>query len=459
MTHSIASIPSETALANAGSQSAAPWRGYPLAWAFWWVVIPNIIVIAMWPVGGPGMAFSIGLCGVAAAAANFSGSLWLKRIAVVAIMAFNALMYCAYTFNLDLLNLFTSLEFALELDPLSSPEYGVAGLLFVGAMAAAVRFAPHCPRFVRPLEVFRALALVALIACIDTVVTRGTSGSYMLRAPDGAPVNSAMAQNRVAPGTLAARNLVVIVVEALGEPVEPEDRALFEQAWGASRWSARYDVASGTTPYYGSTTAAELREWCGVWSDHQSFNFGKADCLPGRFAAAGFQTTVLHTFESTMFNRREWYPRIGFQKMLFREDLERLGAGKCGGVFPGACDRDIPRAIGKMLRADPGQRKLIYWLTLNSHLPVPADEALDTQQCQIGTPQWRKDFPMLCRSYLLQKRLADAIHAEVMQPGFPESDVLIVGDHMPPFFQRAIRSRYDARHVPWIYLRARRAGQ
>ena len=36
-----------------------------------------------------------------------------------------------------------------------------------------------------------------------------------------------------------------------------------------------------------------------------------------------------------------------------------------------------------------------------------------------------------------------------------DADILIVGDHMPPFFQRKARERFDGDKVPWVFLRAK----
>ena len=43
--------------------------------------------------------------------------------------------------------------------------------------------------------------------------------------------------------------------------------------------------------------------------------------------------------------------------------------------------------------------------------------------------------------------------AEITAKDFPEADILIVGDHMPPYFDRYHRSQFDPENVPWIYLK------
>jgi hypothetical protein len=59
--------------------------------------------------------------------------------------------------------------------------------------------------------------------------------------------------------------------------------------------------------------------------------------------------------------------------------------------------------------------------------------------------------------FMLHHRLADAIDRLAMDPALPPTDVLIVGDHMPPFLGRQKRFRFDPAHVPYVYLRAKDA--
>jgi hypothetical protein len=64
---------------------------------------------------------------------------------------------------------------------------------------------------------------------------------------------------------------------------------------------------------------------------------------------------------------------------------------------------------------------------------------------------------MTCR---LMQLLADAgrsLAAEISAPDFPATDILIVGDHIPPFFERKNREQFEPDRVGWILLRAKAA--
>jgi phosphoglycerol transferase MdoB-like AlkP superfamily enzyme len=142
--------------------------------------------------------------------------------------------------------------------------------------------------------------------------------------------------------------------------------------------------------------------------------------------------------------------------MAFREDLLRGGAEKCGGVFPGACDRDIPAMISERLKSSGG-KQFIYWLTLNSHIPVPASDKLRTKDCERFDPVLARDHAMICRLFSMWNDTNEELGAILTDPDLPPTDVLIVGDHAPPFFDRSQRSQFDSERVPWVLLKHRKS--
>ena len=436
-------------------------RDVPWLWLLCWVVLPNLVVIAMWPVGGPDMSWMIAFFGLLAIQVGFAKRRWVRYLSMMAIFVAILANYLTKSFNMSLKHIGGVHQYIMELDPVRSPEYLVAGIALAASFLIAMFFGPRREWAKTNTAQLSAVALIAVLALVDFTVTYGTRGSYKASAPEGLPVTSASLQNDIAPETMLSDNLVVVVVESWGVPNNDFDRAVDADIWRASQWDERYEVSRGTTPYYGSTTNAEVRELCGSWADHADFDFDHlgADCLPQRFAEQGFRTVAMHSFDELFFQRYEWYPKIGFQEAYFERSLLQNGAEFCDGVFGGACDRDIPAQITRTLQTSPSERNLVYWLTVNAHLPVSADPRLGTDPCRLGDEAWRDNFPMLCRSYAVHEQVAKALTEEIMRDDFPEADILIVGDHMPPFFPRNIRSRFDTRHVPWLYLRSRSSGE
>ena len=138
--------------------------------------------------------------------------------------------------------------------------------------------------------------------------------------------------------------------------------------------------------------------------------------------------------------------------MRFGPELIAAGAETCPGVFVGACDRDIPRQIGAALR-EAREPRFLYWLTVNSHLPVLRNDRLQTENCAAFDARLDRDYPMVCRLLQLFDQTAGALAGEITAPGFPDTDILIVGDHLPPFFDRHHRDQFAPDRVPWILLR------
>jgi hypothetical protein len=314
--------------------------------------------------------------------------------------------------------------------------------------------APSVSRFSRPIHYIIALLTIFAFIQIDTAVTASTSEGYKVLPGRDVPFDSAVRQVGLVPDHARQHHVVVVLVEALGLPVAPEEKRLFAAAWDRPEWRRRYEVRLGSSPYFGSTTGGELRELCGHWANHLNFDFEHAHCLPEAFRAAGYATSAIHGFSGDMFNRAEWYPKLAFQKIDFADDLFRAGAGHCDGVFPGACDRDVPRIIEERL-ASARSPQFIYWLTLNSHLPIMVASGTADVGCDLGRDAWRTDFPRVCRLFQKHQELANSISGMLMARDLPPTDILIVGDHKPPFFDRGNRSHFDPSRVAWIYLKAR----
>lgn len=420
---------------------------FPVRWAFYWFLIPNLMIVLMWPVGGPPMRAPLVMFGLLALAIANLPWVAVRFAGLALLMLWQSVIYLTSMFSIPTLNFGMFAQFLMDIRPLRAPEYAVGGLIFVAIFALALAKAPRVPRFGHRIQFVWAALAVFVFAQLDSVVTARSSDSYSTKAL--MPFSSAVAQAKLAPEP-ARRHVVVIVVEALGQPTAPEEKRLFEAAWHRPGWAARYDMRTGLSPFFGSTTSGELRELCGKWSDHVRFDFDHADCLPGRFRAAGYATSAIHSFGGGLFGRSEWYPKLAFDKVEFAGELFSQGVGTCDGVFPGACDEEVPPIIGRRL-AEATQPQFVYWLTLNSHLPIVADG----HECKIGAPAWSADFPRVCRMFEQHQKVADAIDRMIMAPGLPPTDVLIVGDHKPPFFDRGSRAHFDATHVPWIYLRSR----
>jgi hypothetical protein len=423
-------------------------------WLLIWVVLANIGFVALWFSGAPPRHMEIvyaGLIGLVVKRFPFI----IRYLSFAGIMVYSTLLFVGGLFNLNLASLVYSLQFFAEIKPGNSIDYiaGAGAILIV--MALAWKLLKRDTNFSRPLLIAGAAGLCVTLAGLDLYMGKDMRGHYFRSAPAGAVFGSATESTGFAARADGKRHLVLIIVEAMGVPKNnPEmSRLLFAPLLGNPAVQARYDFKQGTAPYYNSTTAGEIRELCGRWGDYYDLLDRKDDgCLPTTFAKKGYDTLAMHSFTGSFFKREDWYPNIGFAKREFGKDMMKSGAEKCGGVFPGACDRQIPAQIAAKLKAAE-KPMFLYWLTLNSHLPVPAGLNLNVDNCERISPILKSEFPQICRQFAIYTDIQVALASEIGAADFPDADILLVGDHMPPYFDRHHRTQFDPAHVPWLYLR------
>lgn len=423
-------------------------------WLLIWVVLANAGFIALWFSGAPPRHMEIvyaGLIGLVVKRFPFV----VQFLSFVGITVYSTLLFIGGLFNLNLASLIYSLQFFAEIKPANSIDYIAGAVGIVGMMALAWKLLKRDTNFSRPLLIAGAAGLFVSLAAVDLWMGQGMRGHYFRAAPAGAVFNSATGDSGFATRADGKRHLVLIVVEAMGLPKDnPEmSKLLFAPLTDNPAVAARYDFKRGAVPYYNSTTAGEIRELCGRWGDYYDLVDRKDDsCLPTKLANKGYATLAMHSFTGSFFKREDWYPNIGFQRREFGKDMQKAGAEKCGGVFPGACDRQIPKQIAAKLKA-ADKPTFLYWLTLNSHLPVPAGLNLNADNCERVSPLLKAEFPQICRQFAIYTDIQTALASEITAGDFPDADILLVGDHMPPYFDRHHRTQFDPAHVPWLYLR------
>jgi phosphoglycerol transferase MdoB-like AlkP superfamily enzyme len=220
--------------------------------------------------------------------------------------------------------------------------------------------------------------------------------------------------------------------------------------------SARYKLVQGNVAFHGSTVAGESRELCG-----QDLGFGILngspqlfqECLPRQFKAMGFHTIAAHGNSGYFFRRSDWYGRMGFDETQFRSDFHRQGLPECVGAVLGTCDAAIAQWIGTKLGDGRSSPQFVYWVTLNSHLPVPVPVPPSIggeSSCSTVIPL--ADDPSLCSWYELianvHRSIADLAMANSARP----TVFVVVGDHAPPFADPRLRGLFSGTTVPYVVL-------
>ncbi len=423
-------------------------------WLLVWIVLANIGFVALWFSGAPPRHMEIvyaGLIGLVVKRFPFI----VQYLAFIGFTVFSTLKFLGGLFNLDMSSLLYSLQFFAEIKPGNSMDYIAAAFGIVVVMGLAWKLLKRDTNFSRPILIAAAAGLFVMLAGVDLWMGKDMRGHYFRAAPAGAIFGSATGDSGFVSRADGKRHLVLIVVEAMGLPKDnPEmSKLLFAPLVDNAAVQARYDLKRGSAPYYNSTTAGEIRELCGRWGDYYDLVDRQDDsCIPATLAKKGYNTLAMHSFTGSFFKREDWYPNIGFATREFGIDMVKAGAEKCGGVFPGACDRHIPKQLAAKLKAAE-KPTFLYWLTLNAHLPVPSGLNLNADNCERVSQTLKAEFPQICRQFAIYHDIQIALASEITATDFPNADILLVGDHMPPYFDRHHRTQFDAGHVPWLYLR------
>jgi hypothetical protein len=246
-------------------------------------------------------------------------------------------------------------------------------------------------------------------------------------------------------------NIVLVLVESYGLMLDAASAARLALPYGDEELTRRFSVTTGEVKFRGPTVSGEFRELCGlgVGLDHPD---DLSKCLPALLKQRGYETTSFHGFTSYMFDRGTWYPRIGFTQSTFLEQMAlEPGMQRCPGVFPGICDADIARQIGDRLVRHPEKRQFIYWLTLNSHLPVERSAAA-ASELGCGSAHAPVSDLDVCTWMALILKVNSSVALLARRSGLPSTEFIVVGDHAPPFLAQKRRQFFSQRVVPYVRL-------
>lgn len=422
-------------------------------------------------------------------------AIFLPRFVIFLLLVFEAcaafIYLVCYTYQFSLSNLFASAQY-LFLLPAGHIPLILTALATVIALSIVVAFGPPRPHGRARIFVPAILLLTACLSItIDTLngrnpVLRRDASQSMPRITispllelgrrrilsRSVEVFAANSKNVAMPSASAAAirplrtaspadspNVVLVLVESWGFFRDSELANELTAGYQDPAIYSKYRVSFGTAPFDGLTIPGEARELC-----HSEMGLGvinitpaqERGCLPAIMHSHGYQDIAVHGFAGGMFDRDEWYKAIGFDQRWFGPDLERLGLSHCDGAFPGICDGDVADWIGRSLLADTADRpRFVYWVTLNSHLPVSqaADLPADSNVCPAYSEL--RDSSPLCSWFRLVLRVHRSVQRLALQERNRPTVFILVGDHAPPFATPHLRDLFSDSQVPYVILTPR----
>ncbi|MFX1679519.1 hypothetical protein PV762_09805 [Mitsuaria sp. CC2] len=244
---------------------------------------------------------------------------------------------------------------------------------------------------------------------------------------------------------------MLVLVESLGLPRDPALRDWMAQRLATPRLAARWSIQIADEEFVGSTTSGELRTLCGLQGHYTRLsNDIAAGCLPRRLADQGVTSTGIHGFGLRMFDRSEWWPRVGLQPWRWAERDPSVPMN-CNQAFPGVCDSAV---LGEAVKQAQTPGRFVYALTLDTHLPLdlrhaaPLPAALQTACAASSTPE--QACRMVHELGEVLARLESTLAASQATPF-----LVVVGDHMPPFSETVNRESFSAHRVPMFVMTPR----
>lgn len=345
-----------------------------------------------------------------------------------------------------------SLKYMASIDVTASAFYLSMATAVVGtALLAAWRLSGRRERLRRASP-----TPAALLAGLFMLLDWQFNFPYIQSKLDDLPFQSAVQESGLADAAAVnGNNILIVMVEGMGAFADPAERAVLSDRLEQVARSSGYGFEHGVSSYFGSTTGAESRELCGRWGDHLDYLGGRSyDCLPRRLAGRGYEAIAYHGFSSDMFDRHTWYPAIGFNRMHFKEDIIAAGPARvpsrCGSVFEGLCDTELAGLVRQELLTPSGKPKLVYWLTLNSHVPYVPQQA---GQLGCTTPRAAIANRTVCQLSEYWADVIDQVARIAADPALPPTDILVVGDHHTPLWERAAKKSFTLNKVDWYALR------
>jgi phosphoglycerol transferase MdoB-like AlkP superfamily enzyme len=155
----------------------------------------------------------------------------------------------------------------------------------------------------------------------------------------------------------------------------------------------------------------------------------------------------LHNFTGNFFQRKDWYPRLGFETQLFRDDVSAYATRQCGGPFRGPCDVDMVPFISRQLR-EARKPTFFYWMTLSTHVPIAPHEGSPRLNCtREGGPVGQVEVCYMTEMWMDVFESIARMTADIAP-----TEILLVGDHAPPLWSKAGRRLFTPGQVTWVRL-------
>lgn len=170
-------------------------------------------------------------------------------------------------------------------------------------------------------------------------------------------------------------------------------------------------------------------------------SYNRLDALTAPFLRLGYQAELLHGYNDSLYNRTVTYPRMGFSRLLFSQDIQSLGFAWQGGVYGGYYMKDQYFFHGMLdqMRAinESGSPAFLFGITMENHQPFDAEKF--GYACQIGVESKTLSQENMAIVRVMLEGITRADQAlgdlvEQLRSSDQPTLVVFFGDHRPNLF-------------------------
>lgn len=249
----------------------------------------------------------------------------------------------------------------------------------------------------------------------------------------------------------SSRKILFIIAESWGSP--GDRRVLNSQIKSIESSDNVRGMTLGSVHAIGATAFAEFRELCGKLPTKLNLKeiseAGLGECWPKMLARQGYRTVSVHGAHGTMYDRLHWYPVIGFQEKIFKENMPIITGEQCYS-FPGYCDKNLFEVVGHKLAGN--DEIFLYWLTLNSHMPYDRRDIFEYRMGLCEDVFGRGYSEGLCNYHNLHVQFFEGLAKLIRNSELSGTEVVVVGDHPPIFGDESSKSYFEINKVPFLHF-------
>lgn len=252
---------------------------------------------------------------------------------------------------------------------------------------------------------------------------------------------------------------MLVLVESWGAIQDPQ-LEIFQKHIFQELNASGYSTEFGYCPFSGNTAGAEMRELTGkeplaYFSVLRHGSQGEFT-LPAHMSKQGKVTLALFPFQPHYGRALELRKQLGFDQILSMRELRLSTHVAIEANHENQYDalNDEVAIVEAIHRLAQYPRAFAYVLTINTHLPFKlASIHKHSSSYQAFSVHWKNHFPSenaMDHYFRLQTLFKNLVHE--LRSGIVD-EIIVVGDHAPPFLSSAERQMFSLKVVPYVALR------